>query len=135
MSKSEAKRLLEDALANEELLVKLQEMSLEKAAEAACGLGYDLTADELAAELEEYRAAKAEEPVELLEGELDQVAGGGDGIFGDTEEAPDGHDMGCFLTYHGKAWSHENNTWCRRNYYCYTKWDECVAYGRTNTSA
>ena len=133
MSKQEAQRLLQDVLADEDLLVQLQERSIEEAAEVARGLGYDATAQEIAAEFEEYRNAKADaEPVELLEEELDQVAGGGTGILGDLEEAPDGHDMGCVLPWHGKSWARENKTWCRRNYYCYSKWDECVQYGRTN---
>ena len=134
MSKKEAKRLLNDVLANEDLLVKLQEMSLEKAVEVTRGLGYDITAGELAGTLEEYRNEKAEEPVELLEDQLDKVAGG-DGALGESEEAPDGHDLGCLLAYHGKAWSRENNIFCHLNYYCYSSWDECVERGRTTTIA
>lgn len=32
---------------------------------------------------------------------------------------PDGHDMGCILPYHGKAWAKENNTWCNQGHYCF----------------
>ena len=131
MSKQEAQRLLQGALADEDLLAQLQEKSIEEATETAHGLGYDATAEEIADEFEEYRKTKAsEEPIEMLEEELDQVAGGI--FFGPAETAPDGHEMGCFWTWHGKKWQHENDVWCRRDYFCYTKWDECVGRGRTN---
>lgn len=129
MSKQDAKKLLQDLLADDELLLKLQEKPLQEAVEAAHSLGYDVTEEEFAAELEEYRNERAEEPVELLEEELDQVAGG----YEPTEYAPDGHEMGCILAWHGKAWAHENKTYCWRNYYCYTRWDECVVNGRTTS--
>ena len=131
MAREDAKRLLQDILADETKLAQLQEKSLGEAAEVARSLGYDVTEEEVAAELEEYRSIQAEQPVELIEDELDKVAGG---IFGEGEIAPDGHEMGCILSWHGKSWARDNREWCDHNYFCYSRWDECVEIGRTNTS-
>ena len=129
MSRQDAKRLLQDFLADDKLLAQLQEKTLEEATEAARGLGYDVTEEEFAAEVEEYRATKAEEPVEPLEEELDQIAGG---VWGTGEIAPDGHEMGCFIPWHGRSWALDSDTYCNHNFYCYTHWDECVREGRTS---
>ena len=74
-----------------------------------------VTAAELTqAELALRRAsAKGEENMELSVNDLDQVAGGD---FWTGDDAPDGHEMGCFITYH-QWWTCEENKWWCHNYY------------------
>ena len=52
-------------------------------------LGYEITDEDL---------DRAEKLTKLDDEELDDVAGGGKGWFG-RDEAPDGHDIGCFFSY------------------------------------
>ena len=36
-------------------------------------------------------------------------------LYCNGEEAPDGHEMGCFLSYHHAAWQHENGVDCKED--------------------
>lgn len=114
MSQQEAKRLLEDVLANDELAEQFLEMDFAAAAELACGLGYDVTEKDLGTAVDERRKAAFVEPVALSEEELDQVAAG---LSVGVELAPDGHEMGCFLSWHGRKWQNEHDVACSHNYY------------------
>lgn len=123
MSMQEARRLLDDLAANEGLLATFQEMEGDAVEARAHGLGYDVALDDIVQAVADRRATTSDEPVELDESELDSVVGG-------WEDAPDGHEMGCFLFWHGKSWQRENEVWCKRDFYCYTNWDGCICMGR-----
>ncbi|MBR2737413.1 MAG: hypothetical protein IKD88_01685 [Lachnospiraceae bacterium] len=71
----------------------------EEAAAVAAEAGFDVTAEELAQAEQELKKElpQAEEPVALDEKDLDQVAGG---MFFFGDEAPDGHELGCFAFYY-----------------------------------
>ena len=91
-------------------------------AEAAQRLGFDLTEEEIregfqAVETERRKktADASEEIVDLPDDEMGYASGG---AFWEGEEAPDGHEMGCFLTYHNRAWQEAFGIWCEKMYYC-----------------
>ncbi len=93
-------------------------MSEKEPAEVAAiagELGYEVTAAELTQAELALRLAPAnrEKSVELNVNDLAQVAGG---MFWDGDDAPDGHEMGCFITYH-QWWTCEENKWWCHNYY------------------
>ncbi len=74
-----------------------------------------MTAEELSqAENELRHAAYSEAVVELGSDELDKVAGG---AMWHGEDAPDGHEMGCFFAYHTRAYSEETGNWCKYLHY------------------
>ena len=91
-------------------------------AEAAKRLGFDLTEEEIregfqAVETERRKktADASGEIEDLSDDEIENAAGG---VLWDGEDAPDGHEMGCFWTYHGYDWQEENGIWCRLEYWC-----------------
>ena len=91
-------------------------------AEAAKRLGFDLTEEEIREgfkEVEEQRrkrtAAVTDEIENLPDNEVESAAGG---MLWNGEDAPDGHEMGCMLTYHGRDWQIMNHVWCEKSYYC-----------------
>lgn len=127
MSKKNSKEFLKKAISDEALREQLQEKSPEQAAAAAEEMGFELTAEELLAAEAELRREMAAKPVEMSLEEMDRAAGG---ILWCAEDAPDGHELGCVITYHGKSWARENKVWCKDNYYCYTNFDECVKISR-----
>ncbi len=95
MSMKDFKQLREDVKTNGELAKKLEEADREhhksgdmnSFIKAAAELGYEVTEQDISGK---------EDLVKLDEEELDNVAGG---IFGFGEEAPDGHEIGCFANF------------------------------------
>jgi hypothetical protein len=74
-----------------------------------------VTAEELEEAVKAMRKAAGEATKELSLDEMGKTAGG---IFWTGEDAPDGHEMGCFMTYHHHQWSVDNNIWCKSTFYC-----------------
>lgn len=130
MGAENAKSFLKMAEGDEKLRKRLGEKTPEQAAAAAAELGFELTADELLSAEAELRSEMAAKPVKLSLEDMDNVAGG---ILWDYEDAPDGHEMGCIITYHSRSWCHENKTWCRTGYYCYSNYHDCVKTSREST--
>ena len=95
--------------------------------------GFEVTQEELDDAVEELREARKNAIIEQLSPEeLDMVAGGArcpEMFLDKHEDAPDGHEIGCFIPWHGKDWCDENGIYCDRNYLCYTRWHECTTYG------
>ena len=120
MALDNAKKFIEDLQNDEKLKASFADITApEDIVRIASSAGYDFDEEELQAAEKECRqalAVKADEAMkELSSSELDGIAGGG--WFG-VETAPDGHDMGCLVTYHGEDWSNENDTWCDDAYFC-----------------
>ena len=117
MSKEIAKKLIAELQTNEELKAKITGITdpaelTKKAVEA----GYDVTEDELIEVEKEQRAAQAEKTDEKLSlDDLDAVAGG---MYWTGEDAPDGHEMGCFWSYYGHTDCSSRGWWCKWDYYC-----------------
>lgn len=132
MSKENALLFLEKVNKDRELndLVNQEGADFVKIAKDA---GLDLTQEELDEAVEELRERRKNAVLETLSPEeLEKVAGGTDCpqmFFDIHEDAPDGHEIGCFIPWHGKDWCNENNTYCNRNYICYTHYHECISYG------
>ena len=112
-------KLCEELQKNEELRAKINSAeTVEAIAAIALEAGFDVSLEDLKAGEQELRnnIAKAtdEQISRLSMSELESVVGGN---LGNGDEAPDGHEMGCFLTYHGLQWQIDNNIDCKNSYY------------------
>lgn len=124
MSKENAKKLIAELQTNEELKAKIAGITdIAELTKKAVESGYDVTEAELIEAEKEERAAQAENTDEKLSlDDLDAVAGG---VLWCDEEAPDGHEINCIISYHGESWCEENDTWCTHSYYCRSSaWDK-----------
>ncbi len=117
MSKESAKKLIDELQTNEALKAKVQGITDPAAlVKAAVDAGYDVTEAELIEAEKELKTEQAERTDEKLSfDDLEDVAGG---VLGDGDDAPDGHEMGCAISYHGTDWQIENNIWCTKHWYC-----------------
>jgi len=100
---------------DEALRGRMMEKESAEVVEIAKELGFDMTVEELEEAMKALRQAAMQETKELSLEEMDQAAGG---TFWGGEDAPDGHEMGCALTWHGYSWSKEKNIWCNKSFYC-----------------
>ena len=113
MAFENAKKFLEQAMNDEALRGRVMEKGPAEMVAIAKELGFDVTAEELEEAVKAMRKAAGEATKELSIDEMGKVAGG---IFWTGEDAPDGHEMGCFITYH-QWWTCEENKWWCHNYY------------------
>ena len=115
MSKETAKKLIAELQTNNELKAKIKDISdpAELAAKAV-EMGYDVTLDELVEAEKKFKTEKAKKTRLSVE-ELEAVAGG---MVWHGEDAPDGHEMGCVVSYHDYDYQEEAGIWCEDNYYC-----------------
>ena len=102
---------------------KSDEEMIRLCAELAPSLGFDVTEDEIRAGVEaikQERMKKTAADIQALSDEdAEKIAGGREDLFRTGEDAPDGHEMGCFATYHNWRWSRDHDYWCTYDYYCY----------------
>ena len=121
-----SKELLKDAAEprSEEDMIRL-------CAQIAPKPGFDVTEkeirDAITAAAQERREKTAADIEKLTDDEMEKATGGAEDKLWQGEDAPDGHEMGCLITYHGWYWSRDNDTWCRENYWCY-KSNEILNY-------
>ena len=116
MSKESAKKLIAEMQTNEELKAKIAGITdKEELVKMANEAGYDVTLDELTEAEKEYRAELAKKSDELSADQLESAAGG---KVWNGEDAPDGHEMGCFESYHNSSYSIYRDVWCKKSYYC-----------------
>ncbi len=117
MKLEKAKEFLELVIKDESLRTRLAGKEPDEAAAIAGELGFDVTAEDLLQAGNELRRQplNCETPKVLSINELDTVAGGS---FWQGEDAPDEHEMGCALSYHGYDWSRSTGNWCKKSYYC-----------------
>ncbi len=121
MSKETAKKLIAELQTNEELKAKVQGITDPgQLVKVAADAGYDVTAEEMIAAEKEFRTEKAKK-TKLSVDELDAVAGG---AVWQGEDAPDGHELGCGVSYHDYDYQKENNIWCQESYYCEQNYEE-----------
>ena len=115
MSKETAKKLITELQTNEELKKKVDgiaepEELVKKAVEA----GYDVTLEELEAAEKEIKAELASKNDELSADELEAAAGG---HLWKADEASDGHELICAISYHKAGWIIEHNEYCKSYLY------------------
>ena len=115
MAFENAKKFLEQAMKDKALRARTAEKEPAEVVAIAKELGFDVTAEELEEAVKAMRKAAGEATKELSIDELGKVAGG---IFWTGEDAPDGYEMGCFMTYHHRQWCADNNIWCKSTFYC-----------------
>ena len=117
MSKESAKKLIAELQTNEELKAKIEGITdIAELTKKAVEAGYDVTEEELIEAESEFRKETAEKTDEKLS--MDDLEGAAGGHFWKSENAPDGHEMGCAVCYHLKGWSEETGIWCFRFHWC-----------------
>ena len=114
MANNKAAEFLNKVLSDETLKAQLADKSYAQAAEVAAELGYNVTAEEIAAAEKELRKQNSPEVVELDLDDMDKAAGGKMWL---AENASDGHEMGCILFYHDHQYSMQHNEWCKSEYF------------------
>ncbi len=114
MANNKAAEFLNKVLSDEKLKAQLADKSSAQAAEVAAELGYNVTAEEIAAAEKELRKQNSPEVVELDLDDMDKAAGGKMWL---AENASDGHEMGCILFYHDHQYSMQHNEWCKSEYF------------------
>ena len=114
MALENAKIFLEQVLKDEALRARIAEKEPTEVAAIAGELGLDVTAEELEQAVKAMRR-EAGEQKELSLDEMDKAAGG---VWWTGEDAPDGHEMGCAISWHHYRYQKDNNIWCNRSYYC-----------------
>ena len=127
MSKETAKKLIAELETNEELKAKIEGITdPEELLKIANDSGYDVTLEELVeAEKESRKAKAAETDAKLSFDDLEDAAGG---KAWDGEDAPDGHEMGCFVSYHQSDYAKKNDIWCKNHFYCSQGRYDCAAF-------
>ena len=125
MAKEQAMEFLKLLDSDEALREQLREKTPKEAAEVDRGLSVDITEDELIQAAAALRAERTNRnALENLTPEtLDAVAGG---IFGDGETAPDGHEMGCLISWHGDEWQEKNGIYCSKMNLCDRQFHVCL---------
>ena len=114
MSKETAKKLIAELQTNEELEKKVEGITdPEQLVKIAVEAGYDVTLEDLEAAEKEFRKELAGKTDELTTDELESAAGGN---MWQADEASDGHELVCMLSYHHKDWKLEHNEWCKEKY-------------------
>lgn len=109
-----AKELLKDVSEprNEEDMIRL-------CAEIASKLGFDVSEADIragvAALAQERKDRTAADVEKLPDSDVEQAAGG---MLWDDEDAPDGHEYNCALTYHSNEWQIQNGYKCNTHYLC-----------------
>jgi len=115
MAKETAKKLIAELQTNEELRAKIEGIA-EPAdmVKAAVDAGYDVTLEEMLEAEREFKEQIAQktdaQSVELSADELETAAGGAT-----YDDASDGHELFCRVSYHDMEYSIENNQWCMSN--------------------
>ena len=114
MANNKAAEFLNKVLSDEKLKAQLADKAPAQAAEVAAELGYNVTAEEIAAAEKELRKQNSPEVIELDLDDMDKAAGGKMWL---AENASDGHEMGCILFYHDHQYSMQHNEWCKSEYF------------------
>ncbi len=122
MSKENAKKLIAELQTNEELKAKIKGITdPAQLVKIAADAGYDVTAEELIEADRKQRAEQAANTDEKLS--IDDLEGAAGGAAWRSEDAPDGHEMGCFWSYHGYSYQQENGLWCNQAHYCNSSYE------------
>ena len=120
MALENARKFLEQVMKDKALRARTAEKEPAEVVAIARELGLEATAEELEQAVKAMRQ-EAEEPKKLTLDEMDKAAGG---VWWTGEDAPDGHEMGCAITWHHYMYQKENNIWCNMSYYCDGKHQE-----------
>ena len=115
MSKDVAKKLIAELQTNEELKAKIAGIEdKDELVKIAVQNGYDVTLEEMLEAEREFKEQIAQktdaQSVELSADELETAAGGAT-----YDDASDGHELFCSLSFHDMEFSIDNNEWCKTN--------------------
>lgn len=112
MAIENAKRFLQQAMTDEKLRASIGEKELDEVVKIAKEAGFDVTADDLDEAIKMLRQNMTEN---LSDEELEKISGG---AIWTAEDAPDGHEYNCILTYHNYNYQKGNNFWCKSSWFC-----------------
>ena len=131
MAKEQAMEFLKLLDTDEALQEQLREKTPKEAAEVARGLSFDVTEDELTQAAAALKAERAN-PGELEKLTLEKLDTAVGGMFWDGELAPDGHEMGCLLSWYGDQWQEKNGIYCGKMNLCNRQFHVCLSTPNRN---
>ncbi len=131
MAKKQAIEFLKLLDTDEALQEQLREKTPKEAAEVARGLSFDVTEDELTQAAAALKAERAN-PGELEKLTLEKLDTAVGGMFWDGELAPDGHEMGCLLSWYGDQWQEKNGIYCGKMNLCNRQFHVCLSTPNRN---
>ena len=131
MAKKQAMEFLKLLDSDEALQEQLREKTPKEAAAIARALSFNVTEEELTQAAAALRAERANqsEPEKLTPESLDTAVGG---MFWDGETAPDGHEMGCFISWYGDQWQEKNGIYCGKMNLCDRQFHVCLSTPNKN---
>ena len=131
MAKKQAMEFLKLLDSDEALQEQLREKTPKEAAAIARALSFNVTEEskELKEAKEEAERANQGEPEKLTLENLGTAVGG---MFWDGESAPDGHEMGCFISWYGDQWQEKNGIYCGKMNLCDRQFHVCLSTPNRN---
>ena len=131
MALENARKFLEQVMKDKALRARTAEKEPVEVVAIARELGFDVTAEELmqAEQALKNAAGNAETPVELNADDIDKVVGG---MAFCGEDAPDGHEMGCFISWYGDQWQEKNGIYCGKMNLCDRQFHVCLSTPNRN---
>ena len=131
MAKKQAIEFLKQLDTDEALQEQLRKKTPKEAAEVARGLSFDVTEDELTQAAAALKAERAN-PGKLEKLTLEKLDTAVGGMFWDGELAPDGHEMGCLLSWYGDQWQEKNGIYCGKMNLCNRQFHVCLSTPNKN---
>ena len=131
MAKKQAIEFLKLLDTDEALQEQLRKKTPKEAAEVARGLSFDVTEDELTQAAAALKAERAN-PGKLEKLTLEKLDTAVGGMFWDGELAPDGHEMGCLLSWYGDQWQEKNGIYCGKMNLCNRQFHVCLSTPNKN---
>ena len=129
MAFEKEKEFLAKMMFDEGLRTKVDAADPDQIVKIAQEAGYDITGEDLEKAAKEARAEADSKGVKMSVpvDDMDKVAGGS--VWG-GDDAPDGHEMGCAIFYHGWDWQEKHNIYCKEMYYCLSRASEMQKLSR-----
>ena len=131
MAKKQAMEFLKLLDTDEALQEQLREKTPKEAVEIARSLSFDVTEEELTQAAAAFKAerAKQNDLQKLSPESLDTTVGG---MFWDGELAPDGHELGCLISWYGDGWQEKHKIYCGKMNLCDRQFHVCLSNPNRN---
>ncbi|MBO6302908.1 MAG: Nif11-like leader peptide family natural product precursor [Ruminiclostridium sp.] len=115
MSKETAKKLIAELQTNDELRAKIAGITDQaEMVKIAASAGYDVTVEEMLEAEKEFKAEQSHK-TKLSVDEIEAVSGG---ELWSSEDAGDGHEFDCKMSYHDYKYQLEKQEWCKNTHFC-----------------
>ena len=128
MAKEQAQKFFTLLEADPELQDRIREKTPEEVAQIACGLSFDVTADELLETAEEMKKMRAQQSLPEHVG----IEALGRAVGGRGDDHTDGKELGCFFRHYDYEWQEKNKVFCSKTHLCEYQFYVCL--GKPNRS-